>query len=154
MAIESAVTLCNLLQASTSSHEPNHHPTAPELSALFTKYQSMRYERANGFMKLSGAVTRMRSYQTLWNRLFVTRIATLPYMQRMQTEQMAAGFANGPKLEYVPTRTINMDAEGWKKPQSKKSNAASWMAYAIVTSAVGMAISYAAVLRWGLPLSH
>jgi FAD dependent monooxygenase len=153
MAIESAVALCNVLQASTSSHAPNHHPTASELSALFSKYQSVRFDRAKEFMQISGAVTRMRSYQSLWKKFFITRIATLPFMQRTQVGQMMAGFAKGPKLEYVPTRTINMDADGWKPPMSKKSNGAPWVAYALVTSVIGIGMSYAAVLKWGFPLS-
>jgi FAD dependent monooxygenase len=54
MAIESAATLCNLLQASHSSHPATYHPSAAALSALFTTYQSKRYERAKTFMEISG----------------------------------------------------------------------------------------------------
>ncbi|KAH7078980.1 hypothetical protein BKA63DRAFT_255465 [Paraphoma chrysanthemicola] len=150
MAIESAVVLCNTLQASLSTHPPNYHPSTAELSTLFQTYQDKRYERAKLFMTLSGGVTRMRSYQSMWKKFFITRIASLPFMQKMQGEKMMAGFAKGPKLEYVKTRTINENAEGWKMGQDQ-GNGMGWMAYAVLTSAVGVGLSYAAVLKWGLP---
>jgi FAD dependent monooxygenase len=149
MAIESAVTLCNLLQASHSSHPASHHPSACDLSALFTTYQSKRYVRAKAFMELSGAITRMRSYQSLWKRFFITRIATLPFVQSMQVGRMMQGFAKGPKLEYAPTRTINMEAEGWK---IQKQEGHKWVTYAVVTAGVGVAVAYAVVSKWGLSL--
>jgi FAD dependent monooxygenase len=152
MAIESAVVLCNVLQRSLAS---NPNPTASEITAIFSEYQSKRYERAKVFMELSGSVTRMRSYQSLWKRFFITHIATLPFMQRLQGDKFIEGFAKGPKLDYAATRTINEDAEGWKLPEEKKNDKESkapWVMYALVASAVGVGLSYAAVLKWGLPL--
>tara|TARA_R110002003_G_scaffold288_10_gene18404 strand:+ start:3702 stop:4190 length:489 start_codon:yes stop_codon:yes gene_type:complete len=150
MAIESAVVLCNTLQAALSKQAPTYHPSNAELSALFQTYQDKRYERAKIYMTLSGGVTRMRSYQSLWKKVFITRIATLPFMQKLQGEKMMAGFAKGPKLDYVKTNTINEDAEGWKLGREEASGMG-WLAYAVLTSAVGVGLSYAAVLKWGLP---
>ncbi|KAF2031324.1 FAD/NAD(P)-binding domain-containing protein [Setomelanomma holmii] len=150
MAVESAVVLANTLQSFLSKNSTTYHPSNSELTSLFQTYQDKRYERAKIFMTLSGGVTRMRSYQSLWKKFFVTRIATLPFMQKMQGEKMMAGFAKGPKLEYVETRTINEDADGWKLA-NEEGNGNGWLAYAVLTSAVGVGLSYMAVLKWGLP---
>jgi FAD dependent monooxygenase len=152
MAIESAVVLCNILQRETKSNLNRHFETS-ELSALFQEYQDKRHERAKIFMNLSGGVTRMRSYESLWKRIFISRIATLPYMQKAQGMQMMTAFSMAPKLNYAPVQTINEDAEGWKLGQKAKEagSGAGWLAYALVTSAVGVGLSYAAVLKWGLP---
>lgn len=149
MAIESAVVLCNVLQRSVATN-PDRHFTIPELSKLFSEYQSKRHERASAFKNLSGDVTRMRSHETLWKRFFVSYIATLPWMQSFQDGKMMEAFAKGPKLNYVPTRTIDEMAKGWSL--GKKTKESGWVMYALLTSAVGVGLSYAAVLKWGLPL--
>lgn len=151
MAIESAATLANVLQRAVSQHSDSpYHPSQAELSDLFTKYQSKRFERAKAFSDISGQVTRMRSYQSLWKRIFISRISTLQFMQNYQAKRMVNGFAKGPKLEYVGTRTINENAPGWKVPKEEaKVSGAGWVSYALATSVVGIAVSYAAVLKYG-----
>jgi FAD dependent monooxygenase len=154
MGIESATVLANVLQSSFSKNPKNYHPSIAELTSLFSKYQAERYERAKRFTTVSGSVTRMRSYQSLWKRFFIGYIATLPFMQRLQSAKMMEGMAKGPKLQYVGTRTINEDTEGWNSATKKQKQGiqGSWVVYALLTSCAGMAISYAVVLKWGLPL--
>jgi FAD dependent monooxygenase len=149
MAIESAVVLSNILQRSLASN-PNRHFTTDELSTLFQEYQSKRHPRAKAYVTLSGSVTRMRSYYSFWGRIFITRIATLPWMRKMQMERMMLGFTKGPKLEYVKTRTINENAEGWQLAKKQDSSKTAWVAYALITSAMGVALSYVVVLKWSL----
>lgn len=153
MAIESAVALCNILQRETKNN-PNRHFETSELSTLFQEYQDKRHTRAKTFVTLSGGVTRMRSYETLWKRIFISRIATIPYMQKMQGMKMMTAFSMAPKLNYAPVQTLNEDAEGWKlgKKAKEAGSSAAWYTYALATSAVGVGLSYAAVLKWGLPL--
>jgi FAD dependent monooxygenase len=151
MAIESAVVLCNLLQQAVAQ-DPNRHLTVPELSSLFSKYQAKRFGRAKAFVDISGKVTRMNSYETLWQRFLVTRIASLEFMRQKSAQNFIWTLAKTPKLEYVGTRTINEDAEGWKLPERKPDTGRPWVAYALVTSAMGVALSYAAMLKWGLPV--
>jgi FAD dependent monooxygenase len=150
MAIESAVVLCNLLQK-TLSTDANKHPTPAQLSALFAQYQSKRYIRVKTFMNLSGNITRMRSYASFWGRLFITRIATLPWMQTYQSSRFLKACSMAPKLEYVGTRTINEDAVGWKlgEKKEKEGGGNAWVMYAIATSVVGMGM-YAMMLRLAL----
>jgi len=146
IAIESAVTLCNLLQKSI--HSPTHHPTAAELAALFSAYQAKRHKRAKAFVDLCGRVTRMRSYAGFWSYFFLTRIATLPWMVAYQTDRFVDAWSEAPKLEYVGTRTINEDAEGWTRNNKVKSGNA-LMVYMVVTAVVGVGMWYAARLRYG-----
>lgn len=149
MAIESATVLVNLLQHASSQTE-NYHPSQTELDTLFSRYQSKRFERAKRFVSISGSVTRMRSYQSLWGRFFIGYIATLPFMQRFQARKMMEGMAKAPKLEYVGTRTINEEAEGWQlgKKKEEKGGNGGWVAFVLVTSVVGFAVSYAAMVKW------
>jgi hypothetical protein len=150
MAIESAATFANVIQHAASQHPDSpFHPSLPELSALFEKYQDERHTRAKLFADLSGGITRMRSYQSLWKRIFIGYIATMPFMQKMQAKKLSTGFAASPKLDYVGTRTINEDAVGWKVEDEAKGSGTAWVAYALVTSVVGVAISYAALLKYG-----
>jgi FAD dependent monooxygenase len=151
MSIESATVLANVLhRASTAHPHTPYHPSLPELSALFTQYQSKRYTRAKTFVGISGNVTRMCSYSSLWGRFVVGYIATLPFMQKMQAKRMGMGFARAPKLEYVPTRTINENAEGWKvEKRAKRGAGRAWIVYVLLTSVVGVAVSYAAILSKG-----
>jgi FAD dependent monooxygenase len=151
MAIESAVVLCNLLQRSIAE-DPNRHFTIPELSSLFSEYQAKRFGRAKAFVDISGKVTRMNSYQTLWQRFLVTRIVSLDFMRQKSSQNFVLTLAKSPKLEYVPTRTINEDAEGWKIPDKVPDTGRPWVVYALATSAMGVALSYMAVLKWGRPL--
>jgi FAD dependent monooxygenase len=120
MGIESAVALANVLQSAVAAH-PNqeYHPTQSELSALFTEYQSKRYARVKRIMELSGSTTRMRSYQSLWKRIWVSRIATLPIMQRIMAKKMVAGLATAPKLQYANVRTLNENLKGWRLGQDQ-----------------------------------
>jgi hypothetical protein len=150
MAIESAAALANVLQKAASQHPDSpFHPSLPELSALFEKYQNKRHKRAKLFADLSGKVTRMRSYQSLWKRILIGYIMPTPYMQKVQVERLSSGFAMSPKLDYVGTRTINENAAGWKVENGDKGSGAAWVAYALVTSVVGVAISYATLLKYG-----
>ena len=141
-----------MLQRSVSQ-DPNRHFTTPELNTLFKEYQTKRYERVKRFVDLSGSVTRMRSYNTLWQRFFIGYIATLPFMINFQGSKFLEGFAKGPKLEYAKTRTINEDAEGWQlaKKGETKGGSGAYVIYAILTSAVGVGLSYAAA-KWGRSL--
>jgi FAD dependent monooxygenase len=150
MAIESAVVLCNLLQK-TLSNDANKHPTPSQLSALFAQYQSKRYTRVKIFMELSGKITRMRSYASFWGRLFITRIAALPWMQTYQSSQFLKACSMAPKLEYVGTRTINEDAAGWKlgERKEKAGGGNAWVMYVMATSVVGMGM-YVMMLRLAL----
>ncbi|KAF1913791.1 hypothetical protein BDU57DRAFT_520810 [Ampelomyces quisqualis] len=138
MAIESAVTLCNVLQAHLSQHPRDYHPTPSQVSALFANYQAQRFVRAKTFMTLSGKVTRMRSFQSAWKRFFIMYIATTRWMQRVQSEGLIEGLAQGPKLNYAPTRTINVDAEGWKMEPKRTP----WVVYVLLTSAVAVGATY------------
>lgn len=153
MAIESAVTLCNILQRETKDNL-NRHFTIPELSKLFVEYQKKRHERVSIFKKLSGDALRMRSFETFWKKIFVSRIATIPAFKTFQSGKMFEGMAMAPKLNYVPTCTINEDAPGWKlsKETPRGTSSAGWLSYLLLTSAVGIVITYAAVNRWGLVL--
>ena len=153
-AVESAIVLCNILQRETKNN-PNRHFTNSELSTLFTEYRDNRYERAKKFIAISGGVTRMRSYETLWKRIFITRIVTLPIFQRYQAKKMMLAFAKSPKLLYVPTRTINVDADGWKvADETSGPSSVAWVLYALITSFIGAALSYVALSQWGAPLLH
>ncbi|KAF2823506.1 FAD/NAD(P)-binding domain-containing protein [Ophiobolus disseminans] len=152
MAIESATVLANVLQQATSQSPDaaKYHPSLSELDQLFEKYQSKRYERAKVYMNLSGSITRMRSYQSLWQRFFIGYIGTLPFMQRYQGQRMMEGLARGPKLAYVGTRTINEDAEGWKLgARYAKHKGSGWFTYVLVTSVFAAAVSYVALLNSG-----
>lgn len=155
MAIESAVTLCNILHRETKDNL-NRHFTIPELSKLFAEYQEKRHERVSIFKKMSGDVLRMRSFETFWKKIFVSRIATIPAFKNFQSGKMFEGMAMAPKLDYVPTRTINENAPGWKLGEKKpqESSNAGWLSYVLLTSVVGVAISYAAVNNWGLLLKQ
>jgi FAD dependent monooxygenase len=153
-AIESAIVLCNILQYETKNN-PNRHFTNSELSTLFTEYQDKRYERAKKFIAISGGITRMRSYESIWKRIFIARIVTLPVFQRYQAKKMMLAFAKSPKLAYVPTQTINDDADGWKMANEANSpSSVVWVLYALITSFIGAALSYLALSQWGAPLLH
>ncbi|KAH7405624.1 hypothetical protein DE146DRAFT_608478 [Phaeosphaeria sp. MPI-PUGE-AT-0046c] len=148
MAIESAAVLANVLQrAVAGSFRQSYHPTQPELSALFADYQSQRYIRVKQIMKLSGSTTRMRSYQSIWKRIWISHIATLPIMQKMVVKRMVASFANAPKLEYVKTRTINQHARGWRiEPENQKQVTSNVrFLYLLLLLLSGIAISYTMV---------
>ncbi|CAO2657389.1 Nn.00g035150.m01.CDS01 [Neocucurbitaria sp. VM-36] len=140
IAIESAVTLCNILQRELKS-DPNRHPSQSELSAMFAEYQEDRYERAKAFVELSGKATRMHSYQTLFGRYFVGYVA--PFLTTMQMWKFAEAFSKAPKLNYAPVRTINENAEGWKLAKKSEDKVSTgWLTYVLLTSTVGVAIAY------------
>lgn len=152
MGIESAVVLVNLLHRALKD-DPNRRFSQEELTDLFSKYQQKRYGGAKAWMENSGKMTRMQSYETLWQQIFVTKIATLPWVKKYKSEKFVQALAKTAKLDFVPTRTINNDAEGWKIVPKKPNTGAPWLAYALLTSVVGLGLSYAAVLQWGLPAS-
>lgn len=146
MGVESAASLCNVLQRELKSN-PNRHPSQEELSAMFTEYQNDRFDRAKAFVDLSGAVTRMNSYQSLFGRFFVSYLA--PYFNEKQFWKFAEGFAKGPKLNYAPSQTLNDDAEGWKlanKGEEKKASTG-WLTYVLLTSTIGITVAYVAKAR-------
>lgn len=150
IAIESAVSLCNILHRELNA-DPNRHPSKSELSAMFAEYQKSRFARAKAFVDLSGKVTRMHSFQSLFNKYFVLYIAR--YLENFQLGKLAESFSDTPKLDYVPVRTINENSVGWKlaekKRKQKNNTGAGWLTYAILTSTIGITIAYVATM--GLP---
>lgn len=86
IAIESAVVLANILNRELKTN-PTHHPTQSELSVLFAEYQHDRFDRAKAYIELSGKVTRVHSYNTRFERFFVSHIA--PCLMAMQVEKFA-----------------------------------------------------------------
>ncbi|KAL1796520.1 hypothetical protein ACET3X_005060 [Alternaria dauci] len=131
MAIESAVYLCNILHREFGA-TPTRNTNNAELAALFTEYQAGRHERASAFVRTSGQVTRMNSYQTYLGRLFVGYLA--PYILPLQRKATARTLAKGPKVEYAPTRTINESAEGWHLDENKeKEKKDGWLKYVFLT---------------------
>ncbi|KAF2220276.1 hypothetical protein BDZ85DRAFT_204600 [Elsinoe ampelina] len=144
IAIEGAVTLCNILNRETKSDKHRHFTTA-ELSALFTEYQAARYVRAKAFTDLSGKATRMNSYQTYFGRFMTGYVA--PWLAPIQLRKLSEAFAKGPKLDYVPTRTINEDAPGWKLGEKKEAEGASAVKYLVAAAAGGVAVSYLLMQR-------
>ncbi|KAH8696854.1 hypothetical protein GQ44DRAFT_718904 [Phaeosphaeriaceae sp. PMI808] len=151
MGIESAAVICNVLQQALASN-PHSHPSTSEVSALFQEYQSKRHNRAKEFVELSGLVTRMRSWQSRWQRFLITRIAMIPMFQMTQAKQFIRRVGKSPKLKYAPTRTINEKAEGWEKSKNEHDTKAAWAAYVLLTSAMAVGLSYAVVLNLGMPV--
>ena len=142
LVVESVVTLCNILHRELKSN-PNRHFDTTELKTLFQEYQNERYERMSKYVELSGQVTRMRAYTTLFGRIMVSYVA--PLMMKGRTMKFAESLAQAPKLDYVPTRTINENAAGWKLANKKDgSTSSSWLVYVVLTSTVGLSIAYAA----------
>ncbi|KAF1841758.1 FAD/NAD(P)-binding domain-containing protein [Cucurbitaria berberidis CBS 394.84] len=142
IAIESAVSLCNILHREIKS-DPNRHPSKSELSAWFNEYQEDRFNRTKEFVDLSGKVTRMNSYQTLFGRYFLTYVAQ--YLSEIQLWKFAESFAVAPKLNYAPVRTINEDTVGWRLAKKKGDKASvRWLTYVLVTSTVSVTIAIVA----------
>ena len=147
IAIESAVSLCNILQRELKS-DPNRHPSQSELAAMFAEYQKDRFERAKAFVEISGKATRMHSYQTLFDRYFVGYVA--PYLANTQMWKFAESFAKAPKLNYAPLHKINENSAGWKlAKKSEDKVSAGWLTYVLLTSTIGVTIAYIATA--GLP---
>ncbi|KAL6705827.1 hypothetical protein ACN47E_006287 [Coniothyrium glycines] len=144
LAVESAVTLCNILHREVKSN-PNRHFSVDELDKLFAEYQKARFDRCSAYVDLSGKVTRMRAWNTYFGRFMISYVAPLINHSRMM--DFAKSLAQAPKLDYVPVQTINEDAEGWKlADKTKKDDAVSstWLAYVVLTSTVGVSLAYAA----------
>ncbi|KAF4548583.1 FAD-binding domain-containing protein 25 [Elsinoe fawcettii] len=140
IAIEGAVTLCNILNRETKSDKTRHFSQS-ELSNLFKEYQKARFLRAKAFTDLSGKATRANSYQTYFGRFMAAYLN--PWMASIQLQKLSEAFAKGPKLDYVPTRTINEDADGWKLAE-KSQNAAgsSSTRYVVAAASIGFALSF------------
>ncbi|KAF2856777.1 FAD/NAD(P)-binding domain-containing protein [Plenodomus tracheiphilus IPT5] len=129
IAIESAITLANILHRELKAN-PNRHFTHPNSRP------------SSGYVELSGQVTRMYSYQTLFSRLLVGYVS--PWIQHSQFMKLAESISRAPKLDYVPVRTMNEDAEGWKLAKKGAINArGGWRMHVLLTSTVGVAIAYA-----------
>jgi FAD dependent monooxygenase len=111
VGIEDAVSLCNILHRELAANRARH-PDGHELSSMFAEFQAARYERVKSLVELSGKATRMHTYDSLFGRFFVGYVA--PYLTKYQVMMLAKILAEAPKLDYVPVRTINEDAEGWK----------------------------------------
>jgi FAD dependent monooxygenase len=139
IAIESAVSLCNLL------HRTSTPLTASAISTLFTEYQKQRYPRAKAFVQLSGDVTRMRSYETPWKKFFISRIA--PWLDNMQVDGFVNSFKEAPKLEYVECRTINEGAVGWSQDEEKKKGG--WGKWVVSSVVAVVGVAYVVGARWG-----
>ncbi len=145
IAIEDAVALCNILHRGLNT-DPNRHPTSSEINAMFDEYQKERLDRAKAFTDISGQATRMHSYNTLFGRVFATYIA--PLMAKKQILQFAASFAKAPKLSYVPVRTIDENAEGWRLGKEEdKASSTLWL----MGAAAGAVVAGLAVSHYGLP---
>jgi FAD dependent monooxygenase len=142
-AIESAITLCNLLHHAVTSPSPQSDLSQPlssqSLTSLFTQYQTTRHPRAQSFVQLSGEVTRMRTYDTPWKKFFISHIA--PWLENVQVKQFAASLRETPKLDYVDVRTINEGAVGWKAEEKAGGGTrwSWWMASAVMAVGVGVA---------------
>jgi FAD dependent monooxygenase len=140
IAIESAVYLCNILHREFASDSTRHIST-PDLTAVFAEYQAGRHERAIDYVETSGKLTRMNSYQTYFDRLFWPYI--LKYIAPFQSAGLAESLADGPKLDYAPTRTIDEGAEGWHLGKGKKKEEkGSWSMYLVLISLVGITAAY------------
>jgi FAD dependent monooxygenase len=150
MGIESAVSLANALHRAVTQQSSNDPLTTAALSSLFEQYQSERYPRAKQFVHLSSGITRMRSYETWWKKIVISRISTLPFVDRVQGKDFIALLAKGPKLEYAKTRTINDNAAGWKVMEEEGTGKAAWVVYGIVTSVVAVGVTYLAATKWGV----
>lgn len=146
-AIGGAVALSNILHRELKSNQ-NRHFTTSEISALFAEYQKKRYATTKELVDISGMMTRMHSYGSLGKRLFISYIA--PLLEKKNTMEFVKLMANQPKLDYAPLRTMNEDAEGWKLANKKgnEKQSAGVLTYFLITSAVGILISYATIRGW------
>ncbi|KAH9863365.1 hypothetical protein IAQ61_009642 [Plenodomus lingam] len=147
MAIESAVSLANILHRNLKD-DRNRHFTQSELSALFTEYQNDRFDRVKDHVDRSGQATRAFTYQSLISRFMVGYVG--PWMHKSQVKQLAESLTQAPKLDYVPLRTLNEDAEGWKlvnkiEKKSAEIPVGGWLKYVLFTCTVGAAIAYRTV---------
>jgi len=61
--------------------------------------------------------------------------------------------AKGPKLDFVPVRTVNEETKGWqlakRDPKETKKPKSGILAYFLLTSTMGIVVSYFAVSKWG-----
>jgi FAD dependent monooxygenase len=130
IAIESAISLCNLLHRASAQSDPL---TPSALFTLFTQYQTQRYPRAKLFVQLSGEVTRMRSYETPWQKFFISRLA--PWFENVQVDGFVKSVKEAPKLEYVGCRTINEGAVGWIASEETKGGWTKWVVGSVVVVA-------------------
>ena len=145
IAIEDATVLCNILHRELMV-DRNRHPTKAEIATIFAEYQKNRYERAKAFTDLSGKATRANSYDTLFGRVYATRIASL--LHNAQVKKLATTFAKAPKLDYVPVQTIDESAEGWLlAKKEEKASTTPWIVYA----GVGAVATGLAILQYRLP---
>ena len=147
MGLESAVRLCNILHRELKS-DRTRHPSMSELSTMFAEYQEESFQRSKAFVELSGKVTRMHTYQTLFARFFVGYVS--PYLNNIRVQKFAEAFGKSPKLDYAPVRTMNESADGWKLAEKKdeENKGAGWLTYVVLTSTIGVTVAYMA--RQGL----
>lgn len=145
IGIEDAAVLCNILNRELKN-DRNRHPTQDEIAAMFVEYQKERYARAKVFTELSGKVTRMHSYDTLMGRITAGYIS--PMVFEPQVKKLAMSWAKGPKLDYVPVRTIDETAPGWLlAKEEERTSSMPWLLYAgLGALATGLAIQ-----QYGLP---
>lgn len=145
IACEDAVVLCNILHRELKV-DRNRHPTKAEITSMFAEYQKKRWNRAKVFTDLSGKATRANSYDTLFGRLFATRIAPLLY--ETQVIKFATAWAEAPKLDYVPVQTIDENAPGWLLAKKEaKTSSVLWPLY----TGIGAVVVGLAVARYGVP---
>lgn len=145
IAIEDAVALCNIIYRELET-DRNRHPTRAEITSIFAEYQKKRYDRAKAFTSLSGKVTRMNSYDTLFNRVMAAYVA--PHLSKTRAIEFAKSFAKAPKLSYAPVQTIDENQPRWllAKEKDEKLNT-SWL---IFLSMLGVVADLVAS-RHGLP---
>lgn len=144
IGIEDVAVLCNILNRELKN-DRNRHPSKGEITAMFTEYQQERYARAKAFTEMSGKVTRMHSYDTLFGRIFATYVA--PMLYEVQVMKLATAWAKAPKLDYVPVKTIDETAPGWLlAKEDEKISSTPWLLYA----GVGVVATGLAIHQYGL----
>lgn len=144
IGIEDVAVLCNILHRELKG-DRNRHPSKDEITAMFAEYQQERYARAKAFTDMSGKVTRMHSYNTLFGRIFATYIS--PWLYEVQLKKLATAWAKAPKLDYVPVQTIDETAPGWLLVNEKeKTSVTPWLLYA----GVGAVATGLVVQQFGL----
>jgi FAD dependent monooxygenase len=144
IGIEDVAVLCNILNRELKN-DRNRHPSEGEITAMFTEYQQERYARAKAFTEMSGKVTRMHSYDTLFGRIFATYVS--PMLYEVQVMKLATAWAKAPKLDYVPVKTIDETAPGWLlAKEDEKISSTPWLLYA----GVGVVATGLAIHQYGL----
>lgn len=146
-AIEGTVTLVNLLHRELKS-DKNRHITTAQLRSLFEEYVSTCKPRAENASKLSGDVMRMNALQS--NFAVFSAHYLFPYIAPFLAKDFVKLIGTGPKLDFVPTKKTNEEAEGWRDAKPKDGGGA--FSTMLVMLTAGGAMAAYAISRYGLPL--